>query len=109
MGEKIEIAGLGIGAVIVYVALLVGGSFLSFELYSYFNPRYEAVRYSTFKESQAYNEAELRDLENLRMEYVKGTPEQKAGLKAIILHRFSVYDTDRLPAELRLFYAGLKK
>jgi hypothetical protein len=51
----------------------------------------------------------LRDLQNLQMEYLKANDEQKAALKAIILHRFSVYEVDRLPIELRSFYVEIKK
>ena len=50
----------------------------------------------------------IRDLENLQMEYTNADAEHKQALRAIVLHRFSVYDTNRLPYNLRSFYEQLK-
>jgi hypothetical protein len=93
----------------ILAVFLVVGSILSFYLYSYFAPKYEQVRYDTFKQSQSYNDGMLRDLQDLRMEYVKANDEQKAAIKYIAIHRFSVYDIDRLPVDLRVFYQELSK
>jgi hypothetical protein len=92
---------------IMAVFVVVGG-ILSFYLYSYFAPKYEQVRYDTFKQSQSYNDGMLRDLQDLRLEYIKANDEQKAALKAIVLHRFAVYDVDRLPVDLRQFYQSIR-
>jgi hypothetical protein len=88
---------------------LAGISFLSYQGYKYFAPRYEQVRYDTFKNSQTYNDGMLRDLVELQQEYVKANDEQKAGLKALIIHRFEVYDINRLPPDLQGFYLSLKQ
>ena len=61
-----------------------------------------------FETSQAYNQGMVRDLENLQMQYVQATPEQKTALKATILHRFAGYDQERLPVGLRKFYSELR-
>ena len=34
--------------------------------------------------------------------------EQKAAMKAIILHRFAAYDVNRLPIDLRSFYQSIR-
>lgn len=99
----------GIGLIILAIGGIVGAAFGSFWLYSYFNPKYEAVRRQTFEQSRAFNEGMVRDLQNLRLQYLQGTPEAKAALRATILHRFSVYDKDDLPPELRSFYATIEK
>lgn len=92
----------------ILAVFIVVGSILSFYLYSYFAPKYEQVRYDTFKQSQTYNDGMLRDLQDLQMEYMKANDEQKAAMKAIILHRFAVYDVDRLPIDLRSFYQSVR-
>ena len=93
----------------VMAVFVVVGSILSFYLYSYFAPKYEQVRYDTFKQSQSYNDGMLRDLQDLKMEYIKANDEQKAALKAIVIHRFSVYELEKLPYDLRGFYMELTK
>jgi hypothetical protein len=92
-------------AVIVSIAFLgfVANS-LGFVSFKFFAPKVEQVRYDTMKQSQAYNDGMLRDLQNLKLEYLRGNPEQQAALRAIVIQRFSVYDTTRLPPDLQSFY-----
>ena len=103
------ILGLGVGLFYTILAIFViAGSAIGFWMYEYYAPKYEQVRYNTFKESQTYNDGMLRDLQDLQMEYMKANDDQKAALKAIVLHRFSVYDINRLPPDLRSFYASIR-
>ena len=97
-----------IATVIGIVALVLGLSFVSYELYAYFAPKYRAVDAQVFKESEQYNEGMIRDLENLQMEYVKADDAHKALLRDITIHRFEVYDVNRLPQNLFSFYVQLK-
>lgn len=76
--------------------------------YQFFAPKYRAVENQVFKQSEQYNDGMIRDLENLQMEYMNADVEHKQALRAIILHRFSVYDENRLPYNLRSFYEQLK-
>jgi hypothetical protein len=62
-----------------------------------------------FKESEQYNDGMIRDLENLQLEYINADQAHKDALRSIVLHRFSVYDENRLPANLRLFYEQLRE
>jgi hypothetical protein len=50
----------------------------------------------------------IRDLENLQLEYISADKEHKDALRAITLHRFSVYPEDKMPPNLRNFYNSLK-
>lgn len=101
--------GFGIWTFMLIILPLIGGlGYISYLAYGFYAPRYEQVRYNTFKESQTYNDGMLRDLQNLQMEYIKADDEQKAALKAIVRQRFSVYDIDRLPVDLRMFYQSVK-
>jgi hypothetical protein len=98
-----------ISAVVVgWIALIILAMFGSFFAYSYFAPKYRAVDNQVFKESEQYNDGMIRDLENLQMEYINSDAEHKQAIRAIVLHRFSVYPEDKLPPNLRNFYNDLK-
>ena len=97
-----------IASILIALAVIFILSFLGYKSYEYFAPRYRAVDNAVFKESEQYNDGMIRDLENLQLEYIKATAEQKDALRAITLHRFSVYPEDRMPPNLRNFYNSLK-
>lgn len=90
------------------VALGFGIGMINLQSYNFFAPKYRAVENKVFKESEQYNDGMIRDLENLQMEYVNADADHKLALRAIVLHRFSVYDEDRLPYNLRNFYEQLR-
>jgi hypothetical protein len=73
----------------------------------FFAPKYEQVRRDTFEQSKAYNQGMIQELQNMQFEYVKASPEHKAALRSIILHRSADY-TDNLPSDLRSFITDLK-
>jgi len=93
---------------ISFLCVVFSLSYFAFESYKYFAPKYRAVDNQVFKQSEQYNDGMIRDLENLQMEYTNADAEHKQALRAIVLHRFSVYDTNRLPYNLRSFYEQLK-
>jgi len=95
-------------AIAIGIAALFGLSYLGYESYKFFAPKYRAVDNQVFKESEQYNDGMIRDLENLQLEYIKADDAGKQALRAITLHRFSVYPEDRLPPNLRNFYNDLK-
>ena len=98
-----------ISAIVVgWVALIVLGMFGSFFAYQYFAPKYRQVDNEVFKQSEQYNDGMIRDLENLQIEYISADAEKKQALRAITLHRFSVYPEDKMPPNLRNFYNDLK-
>ena len=98
-----------ISAIVVgWVALIVVAMFGSFFAYQYFAPKYRAVDNEVFKQSEQYNDGMIRDLENLQMDYINADSAHKDALRAIVLHRFSVYPEDKLPPNLRNFYNDLK-
>lgn len=95
-------------AIALGIAAIFGVSYLGYESYKFFAPKYRAVDNQVYHESEQYNEGMVRDLENLQLEYINATPEGKQSLRAIVLHRFSVYPEDRLPPNLRNFYNDLR-
>ena len=97
-----------VGMVVGSILLIFGLSYLGYESYKFFAPKYRAVDNQVFKESEQYNDGMIRDLENLQMEYINGDADKKQALRAIVLHRFSVYPVDKMPPNLRNFYNELK-
>jgi hypothetical protein len=95
-------------AILIGIAAIFGLTFLGYKSYEFFAPKYRAVDNQVFKESEQYNDGMVRDLENLQVEYINADAEKKQALRAIVLHRFSVYPEDKMPPNLRNFYNSLK-
>ncbi len=97
-----------VGYTLLGLIALVGLTFffggLNLASYSFFAPKLTAVDNKVFHESQQYNDGMVRDLENLKREYLQATPEQKSALKGTIIHRFEIYPRDRMPPDLQNFY-----
>jgi hypothetical protein len=98
----------GIGALVLFLAFIFSMNLFGLAQYSFFAPKVRAVENQVFKESEQYNDGMIRDLENLQMEYIQANADQKQALRAIVLHRFSVYPEDKMPPNLRNFYNSLK-
>lgn len=102
-----------IGVFMLFCMTALGAVWLAqgsdFFLYKVFAPQYEATRRQTFEQSKAYNQGMVQELQNMQFEYVRATKEQKAALRSIILHRAADYDTSRLPPDLAMFIAGLRR
>jgi hypothetical protein len=73
-----------------------------------FAPRQEAVRRQVFEQSKAYNQGMVQELQNMQFEYIKASPEHKAALADLILHRAADYPEENMPADLRQFIHDLK-
>lgn len=102
----------------VLLALLVGAVLTAgigfaaegtdFWLYRTFAPRREAVRREVFEQTKSYNEGMAQQLWNAQVEYAHADASGKAVIRAAVLHQVAGYDTERLPAELRVFVLELK-
>ena len=90
------------------MALGFGLNLFGLAQYSFFAPKYRQVDNQVFKESEQYNDGMIRDLENLQLDYINADKDHKDALRAIVLHRFSVYPEDKLPPNLRNFYNDLR-
>lgn len=77
---------------------------------SFFAPRSVAIDNKVFHESQQFNDAMMRDLDDARGIYAdpNTTPEQKAAIRAALTHRFSGYDTSKLSPDQRDFLTALR-
>ena len=95
-------------AIIASIALIVGLTFFGYAMTDFFAPKYRAIDNKVFKESEQYNDGMIRDLESMQMEYINADKDHKDAIRAIVLHRFSVYPEDRMPPNLRNFYNDLR-
>jgi len=107
--ERLQIAGaclLGLFCLVGTVWAIQGSDFI---LYRTFAPRYEAVRRETFEGSKAYRQGGAQELQAMQAQYVTASPEHKAALASIILHRAADFPEDAMSPDLRSFVADLKR
>ena len=96
-----------IGSLFLVLVVGFGLDYAGYISYNFFAPRYEATRFNTFKESQAYNEGMVRHLYDLQRQYAGADAEGKTSLRALTIHEFEVYDISRLPSDLQVFYHSI--
>jgi hypothetical protein len=95
--------------IIAIIFIIIGASLGSFELYKYFSPQYTEVDRKVFENSKAYVEGNIRDVENLRLEYIKADITGKEALRSTIQHRLSTFPEKELTPELYQFKKELEK
>ena len=50
-----------------------------------------------------------QELAQMQLDYVKATPDQKAALRAVAIHRFANYDPSKLPPDLQAFLVEMHR
>jgi hypothetical protein len=93
-----------LGAIVLIIGIVVGGSIGSYYLYAYLAPKYESTRRDVMLQSRAYSEGETRNLYKLKIEY--DAAESPAAKQTIILaarHECEAMDRTRLPSDLATF------
>lgn len=98
-----------ISIIVLLLAVIFGMSYFNLSMSRFFAPKQEALRNQVFHESQAYTDGMVRDLEEAQQQYIDATPDGKRALRAIVLHRFSVYPIDRMTPDEQQFYLTLKQ
>lgn len=98
-----------IGGILAVLVIILIGNFFGLYTSQYFAPKFRQVDQQVFEQSEQYNEGMIRDLDNLRDQYLSATGDEKLALKATIIHRFEVYDPNKLPNDLRSFYEQLTR
>ena len=80
-----------------------------FFIYQVFAPRRAAVERQVFEETKSYNDGMAQQLSSMELDYIiKASPEQKAAIRSVILHRYAGYDEARLPLDLRSFLSQIR-
>ena len=75
--------------------------------FSFFAPKYEQVRRTTFEQSQAYIEGQRRDIQNLRMDWLEATGDRKAAIRSVALQRINGLPQSAMTPEVHQFRAEL--
>ena len=100
------------GGIVVVLLLIFGVGWAvqgnSFFMYKVFAPAEEEVRREVFEESQAYNHGVAQELQQLQLEYIKGTDSQKDAIGTMVLHKTAAYDVKKLPQSLQNFVNKVK-
>ena len=104
-GKVIGCSALALIGILALCWFIQGSDFF---LYRFFAPKYEQIRRDTFKQSQAYNDGMVTELQNMRFEYEQASENHKAALRSIILHRAASYDDSNMPSDLKAFIDRLK-
>lgn len=99
-------AGSVVLGLVVFVALVVGLTEFGYRLDKHYQPLQEQVRANTFAQSQTFNEGMVRDLQNLKLQYLNAseTADQKIAIRDTVRQRYAAYDPAKLPVDLALFY-----
>lgn len=92
---------------------LVIASAINFFVYGsfwFFAPKYEAVRRDVMIQSRYYSEATVRELYRMKRQWdAASTPTAKATIRAAALHEFEIFDANRLPPDLRIWFSQLQR
>ncbi len=95
----------GIAALLALTWAFQGNDFFLFKMFA---PKYEQVRRETFEQSKAYRQGMVQELQSMQFQYESASPEHKAALRSIILHRAADFPPDDMPGDLQSFVASLK-
>lgn len=93
--------------ILIAIGVVFGLGIIGFAYDEFFLPKHEALRTKIFHESQSYNDGMIRDLEDLKLQYIQANDTSKAALRSVIIHRFSIYPKEKLPSDLQQFYLKL--
>ena len=96
-----------IAGIVLAIGVSFGAAYIGLQMNTFFQPRYRALDVKVFKESEQYNDGMVRDLAELKRQYDQADDAGKAALRPIIRHRFEVYDTNKLPDDLKSFYQAM--
>lgn len=102
-----------IGIIVISLLLIFGITWAvqgnNFFMYKMFAPKVEQVRYDVFKNSQSYNDGIAQELQQLQLEYIKGSVEQRAAIGTMVLHKVAGYKMERLDKSLQNFINTIKQ
>lgn len=104
-----KIFGICAAGVIAIFAIGWIGMANDLAMFSFFAPKYEQVRRTTFEQSKAYNQGMIQNLQQAQQEYTLATDDQKAALVSILRHRFADYPEENLPPYLQSFLHTLRQ
>ncbi|MHC4297953.1 MAG: hypothetical protein ACYS7Y_11670 [Planctomycetota bacterium] len=102
-----SVGGLLLAAALI-VGVVFGGSYLGLTVYRTFGTAYESARTDVYRENKSYVEGTIRDLREMKRDYVTADEGHQDALRSLILHRAGELDWDRLPSDVRGFLNELE-
>lgn len=97
-----------LGVVVLFFGVIFGLNLFGLASYSFFAPRYEAVRRDTMIQSRAYSEASTREMYRFKLQYQQAkSDDERATIRAFALHESAAFERDRLPNDLQSFIIQL--
>ncbi len=106
--KKMKEISAAVGILVGVFALVWAIQGNDFFMYKVFAPKYEEARREVFENTKSYNDGMKQELENMRFDYEQASPESKAALASIILHRVAGYGEDKLSLEMQNFVNKLR-
>ena len=103
-----KFAGVCLLVIAAVVGIGFGTTWLGLSIYRTFGTEYESVRTDVYRENKSHVEGTIRDLREMRVEYLSADEDHRDALRSLILHRASELDWDRLPSDLRGFLKELE-
>lgn len=98
-------------AILVVIAVLSIGFWLQYVWlinYSFFAPKYEAVRRDVYEQTPSYTEGKKQELLKYMLEYKRAkTENEKGAIKFTIQHEMSTVDTSKFDYDLQSFLNSL--
>ena len=110
MGEKLKIAGMGIGAFVGIIAVLflltLGGLWWK----GFFSPKYQNVERKVFEETKSYVHGKNEDLAKYFEEYQRAdNPKDKEIIKEFVRIKFGDFDAEKVRSpKLRQFLVTMR-
>lgn len=89
---------------VAMLALAVGGIFA---ILTVLLPAEEQLRRTTYEESKSYRDGTIRDLDNLRLQYLEASGDHRTALAATARHRAADFPREDLPPRLREWLAEI--
>ena len=97
----------GVGSFLLLLMVVVGASFgipyLKLQVLRMWGTELESVKTDIYRENKSYVEGTVRDLRELRVDYLKAPESHKEALASLVLQRANELDWERLPTDVRDF------
>ena len=108
MKEEFKILGMGLGGLVIVIAvsclLSLGGVYW----YAFIGPKKEAARRKVFEETRSYNQGKVQQLAKYREEWSRSDETGKSVIQGTIKHQFADFKSENLPKELRHFLTTMR-
>src|SRR6202035_2754527 len=98
-----------IGCIAIFCTAIFGLNYLGYANFSFFAPKYEAVRRDVMINSRAYDEGSKRELYRLKLQYQQAkTDAERDTIASAARHEFQIFPEDRLPSDLRMIMSQIE-